>query len=497
MRRTMRTDTAGVVFFAAMATQACTQQDDPRLELLRSPERAAELRQAIPALMDSAAVPGLAIAVVTDSGIAWTAGFGMRSADSGGAVDEHTVFEAASLSKPVFAYAVLQLVDSGLVDLDTPLAEYFDYPDIAHDDRHRRITPRMVLNHSTGFPNWRPRQGQGGGGGRLTINFEPGDHFSYSGEGFGYLQQVAMYITGQPLQDLVSRLVLEPLQMTRSSYVWDARLEDNLALPHGADGEVLRKSKPVRGRGHAAATLHTTATDYARFITAVMNRELLSDTMASAMLTSQIEVDSGVTWGLGIGLQLSVSEGGGGSGGAFWHWGDNRGYKAYTLTDPDARVGVVWFTNSENGQSILESMLAHTVGGDQPGARWLDYERYDSPKRSVRQELARTLAEQGIDVAISRYRELKSTGPAEAFDEDLLNTAGYMLLRGGRVEEAIAVFELNVAEYPDAWNPYDSLGEAYLVAGDTARAIENYERSLELNAENDNGRAVLERLRRE
>jgi CubicO group peptidase (beta-lactamase class C family) len=485
-------DTAGV-FLAALATHACSEQQGPSpLEILPSPERAAELALAIPALMDSAGVPGLAIAVVADGGVAWSAGFGTRSADSGGEVDEHTVFEAASLSKPVFAYAVLQLVDSGLIDLDTPFAEYFDYSDIAHDERHRRITPRMALTHSTGFPNWRPRQGRGSRRrGQLTINFEPGERFSYSGEGFGYLQRAVMHVTGQPLQDLASRLVFEPLQMTRSSYVWQDRLEDNLALPHGAEGEVLRKSKPARGGGHAAATLHTTATDYARFIAAVMDGELLSDTMAAAMLTPQIEVDSGVTWGLGIGLQHFAS----GSDAAFWHWGDNTGYKAYILADDAARVGVVWFTNSENGQNILESMLSHTVGGDQPGARWLDYEQYDSPKRHVRQELARTMQQQGLDAAISRYRELKATGPAEVFDEDLLNTAGYMLLRGGRVEEAVTVFELNVAEYPDAWNPYDSLGEAYLAAGDTARAIENYERSLELNPENTNGRAVLERLR--
>jgi CubicO group peptidase (beta-lactamase class C family) len=305
---------AAVVVISALTTQACARQEDPSpLELLPSPERAAQLRLAIPALMDSAGIPGLAMAVVTDGGIAWSAGFGTRSADSG-SVDEHTVFEAASLSKPVFAYAVLQLVDSGLIDLEVPLAQYFDYPDIAHDERHRRITSRMVLTHSTGFPNWRPRRGQGG---QLTINFEPGERFSYSGEGFGYLQQTVMHITGQPLQDLVSRLVFQPLQMTRSSYVWDESLEQNLALPHGAEGEVLRKSKPARGRGHAAATLHTTATDYARFIAAVMNGELLSDTMAAAMLTPQMEVDSGVSWGLGIGLQHSAP----GSGASFWHWG--------------------------------------------------------------------------------------------------------------------------------------------------------------------------------
>jgi tetratricopeptide (TPR) repeat protein len=222
---------------------------------------------------------------------------------------------------------------------------------------------------------------------------------------------------------------------------------------------------------------------------AVMNGSGLSDSTAAAMLTSQIDVDSNLTWGLGIGLQDSEA------GRAFWHWGDNTGYKAYTVTYPEHGVGVVWFTNSENGQSVLEAMLATTVGGEHPAAEWLGYEAYDSPKRAVREALVRTFEEHGIEAAIAEYHQMKTTQPAEVFDEFLLNSLGYRMLRADRIEGAITIFELNVAEYPDASNPYDSLGEAYLAAGDTARAIVNYERSVELNPDNAGGIAVLERIR--
>ncbi|UCC47352.1 MAG: class A beta-lactamase-related serine hydrolase [Gemmatimonadota bacterium] len=466
-----------------LGLQACGQEaSEPfqRLATLTSPERLAELEQVIPALMDSGGITGLAMAIVSDSAIEWSRGFGVKSSETGEPVDENSVFEAASLSKPVFAYAVLQLVDQGIIDLDTPIADYYDY-EVTEDERHKRITPRMVLSHTTGFPNWRPREGQ------LTIDFDPGTEFRYSGEGFGYLQLAVMDVTDETLQELTERLVFEPLGMTNSSYIWDDRFEENLALPHGTHSEVLEKRRPRRG--HAAASLHTTAVDFARFMIAVMNGSGLSDSTAVAMLTPQVQVDTGVTWGLGIGIQDNEA------GRALWHWGDNVAYKAYTLTFPEHGVGVVWFTNSENGQTILESMLAHTVGSAHPAAAWLDYEQHDSPKRQVRETLAATIDEQGVDAAIALYREMKETQPPEAFDEYVLNTLGYRLLRSDRVQEAIAIFLLNVEEYPDASNPYDSLGEAYAEAGELELAIANYEKSVELDPENTNGIAALQRLR--
>ena len=469
-----------------LAIVACAQENgqspDP-VATLTQPERLAAFDSVIPALMDSGGVPGLSMAIVQDSAIVWSRGYGVRSAETGEPVDANTVFEAASLSKPVFAFAVLQLVDQGLLDLDRPLVEYWNYDYVPGDARYKQITARMVLTHSTGFPNWRPR------GGDLTIGFEPGERFSYSGEGFGYLQLAIMDMTDQTLQEFVAERVFTPLGMTSSSYTWDDRFESNLAMPHDANGEVGRKSKPRPGRGHAAATLHTTANDFARFLIAVMNGTGLSDSMATAMLTPQIEVDTGVAWGLGIGLQENEV------GRALWHWGDNSGYKAYTFAYPDRKLGIVWFTNSDNGQSILQALLAETVGGEHPAVAWLDYEQYDSPKRPVREALQTAIDEQGVDATIALYRELKASHPPEAFDEYVLNSLGYRLLGADRVDDAIAIFELNVAEYPDAWNPYDSLGEAYAAAGQLALAIENYQKSVELNPENANGIAALERLR--
>ncbi len=486
MRPNTRCSLIAIVMTATIVTSACRgvagSEPDP-LTTLATPERLAQLDSVVPVLMDSGGVTGLAIAITTDSGLVWSRGFGVRNMETQEPVTATSVFEAASLSKPVFAYAVLQLMDQGVLDLETPIADYFEYDAIAHDERYRLITPRMVLTHSPGFPNWRPR------GGQLTIDREPGTEFSYSGEGFVYLQRAVMSLTGEPLDQLVHRLVFEPLGMTSSSYLWQERFEDVIAMPHGSDGEVLRKNRPLSGQGNAAASLHTTAPDFARFMMAVMNGTRLSDSMATAMLTSQIGVDSNLTWGLGIGLED------GDLGRAFWHWGDNTGYKAYTMAYPEHGIGVVWFTNSENGQSILEAMLAATVGGEHPAADWLGYEAYDSPSRAVREALVRTYEEQGIEAGIALYHELKTTHPPEAFHEFLLNSLGYRLLRANRIEDAIAVFELNVAEYPEASNPYDSLGEAYLAAGDTARAIVNYEKSVELNPDNTNGIAVLERIR--
>jgi CubicO group peptidase (beta-lactamase class C family) len=484
MKLSSRYTVGCLILTAFTGVHACARENPTRLEALTTPEAIAGLEEAIPALMDSGGVTGMAIAITSDTGVVWSRGFGLKSRETEEPVTPRSVFEAASLSKPVFAYAVLQLVDQGLMDLDTPISDYYEYADIAQDERHKLITPRMVLTHSPGFPNWRPR------GGELTIDREPGTEFSYSGEGFVYLQMAVMELTGEPLDQLARRLVFEPLGMTSSSYLWQEEFEDVVALPHGSDGQVLEKNRPQPGRGNAAASLHTTAPDFARFMTAVMNGAGLSDSTAAAMLTPQIEVDPGLAWGLGIGLQETEE------GRAFWHWGDNMAYKAYTITYPDDGMGVVWFTNSENGHSILGAMLGATVGGHQPAVAWLDYEAFDSPTRVVREAMEAAYEASGIEAAVAEYHRMRAIHPPKAFGESFLNGLGYRLLRADRIEDAIVLFELNVEEYPDASNPYDSLGEAYLTAGDTARAIANYERSVELDPGNANGLAVLERIRR-
>ena len=171
-------------------------------------------------LITEATVQGMASAIIRNGRLDGYVCCGTRSAQSPAPVDEHTVFDAASLSKPVFAHAVLQLVDQGYLSLDAPLSDYLpNY--VPTDNRVSSITPRHVLSHSGGFPNWRNADLP------LKTYFQPGDRFSYSGEGFLYLQKAVEAITGEKIHALAERLVFEPFAMARSSFIWDWRFDLN------------------------------------------------------------------------------------------------------------------------------------------------------------------------------------------------------------------------------------------------------------------------------
>jgi CubicO group peptidase (beta-lactamase class C family) len=200
-------------------------------------------------LLSRHGVPGLALAVVGNGAPVEVATAGVRNAVIGTPVDADTVFEAASLSKPVFAYAVLQLIDSGVLSLDTRLSA--------------AITVRHVLTHTSGLPNWRAKTTP------LKTYFAPGERFSYSGEGFVWLQQVVETITGEPTDRLTERLVFEPLEMRRSSYIWQPAFDGAHADPHNAGSSPQSKKKPTEA--NVAYSFQTTAPDYARFLGAVLS----------------------------------------------------------------------------------------------------------------------------------------------------------------------------------------------------------------------------------
>ncbi|MBV8892285.1 MAG: beta-lactamase family protein [Acidobacteria bacterium] len=206
-------------------------------------------------------VPGLSFAVIHDGKIVETKALGVRDTSTATPVDGNTIFEAASLSKPVFAYAVLQLVDGGQLSLDTPLSTYV--PNYVKDDpRAASVTVRKVLSQSSGLPNWRSDTTP------LKTYFPPGERFSYSGEGFVWLQRVVEKITGQPLNEVVTRLVFDPLEMRHSSYIWRVDFEADFAGPHNTQFAPGKKWRPAKST--SASSLHTTAADYARFVQAVL-----------------------------------------------------------------------------------------------------------------------------------------------------------------------------------------------------------------------------------
>ena len=474
----------------SLPAQTLAARNEPPLN---KPDQAtiAALRKRIPELLKDSSVPGLSLALIRDGKTYWVQGFGVRNAKTGQAVTSDTVFEAASLSKPVFAYGVLKLVDQGKLDLDAPLTRYLTRPYIDGDARLGEITARIVLSHRTGLPNWR------GDGNPLTIHFTPGERFSYSGEGFVYLAKVVEQLTGKPLNDYMTEAVFQPLGMNSSSYVWRPDYDARTATGHDASGQPGEKRKP--NETNAAASLHTTAGDYALFVGALLNGMGLKPQTLREMERPQIPVDptctncterapkevsKSVFWGLGIGIQETEQ------GQSLWHWGDNGSFKCYVVAFSKQKIGVAMFMNGANGLSIASEVVQTAIGGEQPAFQWLTYDRYDSPAM----RFAKATREKGVEAAIAEFRLTLQQGQ---IPEDAINGTGYQALAAKKTEDAIRIFQLNVELHPDSSNTYDSLGEAYMANGEKELAIENYQKSLELNAKNNNAVQMLKKLKAE
>jgi len=434
----------------------------------------ADLEKAIPELMKAANIPGLSIAVIRDGKLFWTRGFGVKNSKTGEPVTRDTIFEAASLTKPFFAYAAMKLVESGELDLDRPLVEYIPREKIEQGLGHsldlegfrgdwfRRITARMVLSHSSGLPH-------GERGKPFPIYFEPGTKYRYSADGYYFLQLVLEHLKGEPLEVLMRKLALEPLKMDASSMVWQERYEKSAAVGHDVLGDTDGRFRK-RTEAHAAATLYTTAEDYAKFVLAVLNNIGLKKETVDLMLKPQIDVASDVFWGLGFGLQRTAG------GEAFWQWGDYGIFRNYVVGYKKQKLGVVYLTNSFNGLSIAQDIVGRAIGGGKDlGIAYLNYERYDSPGFLF----LRAVVEKGMDEAKKSYYEIRKIRPAD-LDEATINRVGYSLMNAKKYKEAVEVLKLNVEAYPGSANVYDSLAEAYLNNGEREMAVTYYKKVLEM-----------------
>jgi len=193
------------------------------------------LDQLVPKLMAIYKVPGVSIVGIENRQIAWDRQYGVLRAGSEKKVDRNTIFEACSMTKPVLAYLALKLVEQGRLDLDRPLVQYLDKPYLEDQPLHKKITARMVLSHTSGFPNWRP--GEWLSGNPLIVEFEPGTKFGYSGEGFLYLQRVIEHITGTPYCKYVDDKLFKPLGLILSSHEWQDSYRDIAAVHHSVQGQ--------------------------------------------------------------------------------------------------------------------------------------------------------------------------------------------------------------------------------------------------------------------
>jgi len=429
------------------------------------------LEKEIPRLMEKADIPGLSMAVIQNGEIFWSGAFGVRSRETNEPVDENTIFEAASLTKTITAVAALKLVEREELDLDKPLAEYLPYPKLAGDERYKKITARHILTHTSGLPNW---------GDKLIR--EPGKLYGYSGEGFLYLGRTTEKISGMSLEEFAKKEIFEPLGMSRTSYIWNDLYDENGAAGHDRHGFANQKRRRTEPNG--GASLLTTALDYATFLCSIMNDKVLELKTIDLMLTphvratkrgdAQDELDEYISWGFGWGIQPGNTENG------FWHWGDNGDLRAYTVSYPEEKAGLVFFANSENLFLVAESLISLVLDDPQHSFNWLTYKRLGDPEWTAYMTVEKTFLEEDEKAGLEKMAEMKNQFPDTFKTEDLNRIARYLSGRE-KIDEAEAIYKWIIDSDPKSAIAWGGLGRLCLEAGRYKESLEYIQKTLELD----------------
>lgn len=322
---------------------------------------AADLDRFIAAQLARSGVPGVSVAVINQGRLAYSRAAGIADRGTGAPVTDCTIFEGASITKPLFGNLVMTFVAEGRLDLDRPLHEYLAHPDLALDPRHRLITARMVLSHQTGLPNWRSDEPEG----RLQFRFEPGTGFSYSGEAYQYLAKVLQQIAGvdgQGLEELFQQRIARPAGMQRTQIIPGPDLLMHKAAPHLADGSP-GKRWAYDGTFGAAYGVNSNAPDLARWVVALMQQNADPASLPSGLRAAYLEPQPVVVpydpkddpLGVGPGEislgffvnNLPVV------GRLYSHDGNNPGFSSLVLMHPQNGWGFVAFANGDQSTRLL------------------------------------------------------------------------------------------------------------------------------------------------
>ena len=292
----------------------------------------------------------------------------------------NNVFQAASLSKVVFSYIVMKMVDNGEIDLDQPVCKYVDIDRFEDKEMASKITPRMVLSHTTGLYNWSESPSSPEWPTSIiTFHYPVDSCFGYSGEGYAFLQRAVEAIRNKPLNEIAKEEVFDQFDLKMTSYEWIPAY-DNCALDgFNAAGENRGRREDLKA--NCAYTLRTTATDYAKFLNkTIMTNSGLSSRTYKEWLTPRShairfadnhrECDSTMYWCLGMGVYVDPSEKA--KPHIYWHWGDNGSFKSLFVIDKQLKKFFVFFTNSANGDKVDDAICRIFFKRDFNIQEWID-----------------------------------------------------------------------------------------------------------------------------
>ena len=460
-----------------------------------------QLEPVIKQVMQQAGMPGLAIAVVENQNIVYSAGFGVKNLNSKQQMSASALFHMASITKPFVATSIMQLWEKGKIDLEAPVVTYLPYFKLA-DDRYKQITVRQMLSHISGMPDvqdyeWNKPQYDDGALERYVRSIndrkliaEPGVKMQYSNMAFEVLGDVIAKVSGMSFEEYVKRNILDPLGMKNSTLLVKQADPALLTSPHvqNPSYEVEVSKVFPYNRMHApSSTLYSNVLEMSRWAMANLNRGELDGKRILKASTYDLMwkpageqfQDIGISWFLTKYKGHFVVN----------HSGGDTGFVSLLVLVPEKRIAVVMMSNYDRASlRVINNAALDIALGLKPEPVVI--------KAPIDRALYRAIATEGLDAAVRQYYELKKNQPqAYDFQERLLNILGYNFINQGKYKEAIRVLQLNVEAYPESSNVYDSLGEAYMKNGDKVQAIENYEKSLKLDPGNTGAVEMLKKLR--
>ncbi len=498
-----RTDWLRTLLILGAAFSPACDQRPAATDSKSAQELIERVDQKVPGWLEESLVPGAAVALIQNGEVIHIKGYGLADVSGAKPVTTRHGFNIGSISKTVAAWGVLKLVEEGRLDLDAPVSRYltrWKLPDSEFDSG--RVTLRRLLSHTAGlslhgYPGFGPEDelpspeaslsGATNGSEDVRLIMEPGTQWKYSGGGYTLAQLIVEEVSGQRFADYMRENVLHPLGMRNSDYELTPSILAASSLCYDGLGELTPNP---RFTAQAAAGLHTTIEDFASFAAAGLSvpngakagRGVLKpETVAEMMRPASASEGA-----YGLGYSVTELPGDRNSVG---HGGSNRGWQAIFRILPDSGDGFAVTTNGSNGWFVHQQVACEWT-------EWLSGERPEEQcKKPAGLAVLHALLNKGPEAAETTFWKLKESGGDEyAFSEGQLNWMGYELLRNKRMDDALVLFKLNVAAYPEASNPYDSLGEAYAAKGDRELAILNYKKSLELDPKNDNARKWIEKL---
>ena len=456
-----------------------------------TPDNAAKIDKLMSQYADCCSFTG-AVLVSDHDKVIFKKGYGLANREWNIPNTPEVKFRLGSLTKQFTSMLIMQQVAKGTIKLDGHLSDYLPY---YRQDTGSKVTISQLLSHTSGIPSYTdgPKPDT-----RIhysvddfvknscsgDLQFEPGTKFLYDNSGYFLLGAILEHVTGKTYEALLKENIFGPLGMKDSGYDHPADILAKRASGYEQDLAGIVNAEPLLDnmeRAYAAGALHSTVEDLYKWDQALYTDKLVPNDLKQKLFTPNLE-----NYGYGWRIRAIPADEPGAGRTMIYHGGGINGFTTFEQRLVDDHDLIVIFNNTP-GVNLQEMAK---------GVRIILYGQEAAvPKRWLAPVLGKTLVNRGADAAVAQYRELKRTKPQGfSFDERALNQLGNMLLEKDRNADAIAIFKLNVEEYPKSGNVYDHLAEAYAKDGQTQQAITNYRKSLELDPKNQNTANRLKEL---